>query len=107
MSSKEIADLLGLRHDSVKRAIERLADKGIYAFPPLGEKVLTGGRPSQDYRCDKRTSMIVVAQLSPEATARIVDRWQELEAQGKPARATNSQKYPERDPGKYPTAERG
>ncbi len=25
--------------------------------------------------------MIVVAQLSPEATARIVDRWQELEAE--------------------------
>ena len=34
----------------------------------------------------KRDSIVVVAQLSPEFTARLVDRWQELEAQvAKPA----------------------
>jgi phage regulator Rha-like protein len=35
-------------------------------------------RSQKVYLCDKRTSMIVVAQLCPEATAKFVDRWQEL-----------------------------
>ncbi len=109
MSSKEIADLLDKRHDKVKQSIERLADNGIFAIPPMGETPTPGGgRPMGYYLCDKRTSMITVAQLSPEATARIVDRWQELEAAvaSQPEQPT-SQKYPERDPGKFPTAERG
>ncbi|WP_299933694.1 Rha family transcriptional regulator [uncultured Pelagimonas sp.] len=84
MSSKEIADLLELRHDNVKRTIKTLADKGVFDLPQTEEhQIETGhGRKHtiQVYLCDKRTSMIVVAQLSPEATARIVDRWQELEA---------------------------
>ena len=33
------------------------------------------------YQFDKRSSLIVVAQLLPQFTARIVDRWQELKAQ--------------------------
>jgi phage regulator Rha-like protein len=33
------------------------------------------------YVVNKRDSYVVVAQLSPEFTARLVDRWQELEAQ--------------------------
>ena len=33
------------------------------------------------YQLDKRSSLIVVAQLSPQFTARIVDRWQEIKAQ--------------------------
>lgn len=45
------------------------------------------GRPraTQVYQLGKRDSLIVVAQLCPEFTARIVDRWQELEAQAAPA----------------------
>jgi phage regulator Rha-like protein len=83
MSSKEISDLLGNRHDKVKQSIERLADKGIFELPPMGEHQTetSHGRKHtvEVYLCDKRTSMIVVAQLCPEATAKIVDRWQELE----------------------------
>lgn len=48
----------------------------------------TMGRPrtTSVYQLDKRSSLIVVAQLSPEFTARIIDRWQELEDQvSKPA----------------------
>ena len=44
----------------------------------------TGGRrtyTTSAYRLEKRDSFVVVAQLSPEFTARLVDRWQELEAQ--------------------------
>ena len=83
MSSQEISDLVGARHDSVKRSIERLAEQGIITLPPTVEKA-TGGRPSIEYvfsgEKGKRDSIIVVAQLSPEFTARLVDRWQELEA---------------------------
>ena len=41
------------------------------------------------YQLDKRSSLIVVAQLSPQFTARIVDRWQELKAQVAQQPATN------------------
>lgn len=52
--------------------------------PQIEEKP-TAGRPSTFYvftgEQGKRDSIIVVAQLCPEFTARLVDRWQELEAQ--------------------------
>jgi len=79
MSSREIAQLVKTRHDTVKRTIERLAERGVITLPPLAEKPSTGGRPSSEYRVGKRDSYVIVAQLSPEFTARLVDRWQELE----------------------------
>ncbi|PHM53451.1 DNA-binding protein [Xenorhabdus hominickii] len=82
MSSIEIAELVDSRHDNVKRAIERLAKRGVITSPPLEEKP-TVGRPVTCFMFSgeqgKRDSIIVVAQLSPEFTARLVDRWQELE----------------------------
>lgn len=85
MSSREIADLVECRHDSVKRAIERCAEKRAIAIPPAVEYLDALGRGGQfEYELDKRSSMIVVAQLSPEYTAAIVDRWQELEAKQAP-----------------------
>ena len=84
MTSREIADLVDSRHDKVKQSIERLAERGAITLPPLGEKP-TAGRPVSEYiftgEKGKRDSIIVVAQLSPEFTARLVDRWQELESQ--------------------------
>jgi phage antirepressor YoqD-like protein len=82
MSSREIADLVESRHDSVKRTIERLVESGIISKPPSvdGEKS-ANGVTEKIYQIGKRDSYIVVAQLSPEFTARLVDRWQELEEQ--------------------------
>ncbi len=85
MSSREIAELLESRHDKVKQSMERLSEKGVITFTPVGEKS-SGGRPGTVYHVNKRDSYVVVAQLSPEFTARLVDRWQELEA-GQPAPA--------------------
>lgn len=88
MTSLEIAELVESRHDSVRRTIERLAEKGVITLPPSVGKP-TAGRPSLEYifsgEKGKRDSIIVVAQLSPEFTARLVDRWQELESQQVPA----------------------
>jgi len=81
MSSREIAELLECRHDNVKRTVRRLADRGVIGAPPLEEYLDSLGRKAVEYLLDKRSSYIVVAQLSPEFTARVVDRWQELEAE--------------------------
>lgn len=84
ITSAEIAELVGSRHDHVKTSIERLANQGVITFPASREKPSTGGRPGSEYvftgEQGKRDSIVVVAQLSPEFTARLVDRWQELES---------------------------
>jgi len=80
MSSREIAELVEKRHDNVKRTIESLVSSCVISKPQIedGGKA-ANGVIEQLYMLDKRSSLIVVAQLSPEFTARIVDRWQELE----------------------------
>lgn len=84
MTSNDIAELVEKRHDNVKRTIESLVERGTIASPQIEEKP-TAGRPVSVYVFEgeqgKRDSIIIVAQLSPEFTARLVDRWQELESQ--------------------------
>lgn len=88
MTSREIAELVEVRHDNVKRTIERCAESGVFDIPQIEEYLDSLGRGGQkEYILDKRSSMIVVAQLSPEFTARLYDRWQELEAQVKKLQA--------------------
>lgn len=86
MSSREISDLVEKRHDNVKRTIETLIEQGVIASPQIEEKA-TAGRPATEYvfagEQGKRDSIVVVAQLSPQFTARLVDRWQELEQASK------------------------
>lgn len=82
MSSKEMAELTEKRHDSVKRTIDSLAANGVISYPQSvdGEKA-ANGVIEKLYLIGKRDTYIIVAQLSPEFTARLVDRWQELETQ--------------------------
>ncbi|WP_455154540.1 phage antirepressor KilAC domain-containing protein [Cupriavidus campinensis] len=87
MTSQEIAELVEKRHDNVKRTIEALANQGVIARPQIEDMREAGGNnrtyTTQQYvftgERGKRDSIVVVAQLSPEFTARLVDRWQELE----------------------------
>jgi phage antirepressor YoqD-like protein/phage regulator Rha-like protein len=81
MSSREIAGLTGKRHDNVKRTIDSLVSDKVITFPQVEENSGILGRPGTHYLIGKRDSFVVVAQLSPEFTARLVDRWQELEEQ--------------------------
>lgn len=82
MTSQEIAELVEKRHDNVKRTIESLVNQGVIESPQV-EEIPTATRPAAVYvftgERGKRDSIVVVAQLSPEFTARLVDRWQELE----------------------------
>jgi phage regulator Rha-like protein len=83
MSSREIAELVESRHDNVKRTIETLAERGVITLPQSEEVSNPGHGPRliTVYHLGKRDSYVVVAQLSPEFTGRLVDRWQQLEAQ--------------------------
>ncbi len=89
MTSDEISELVGSRHDKVKQSIERLAERRIIQLPPMGISENINGlgltQKSKHYLFEgeqgKRDSIIVVAQLCPEFTARLVDRWRELEEQ--------------------------
>lgn len=96
MSSGEIAELVGSRHDNVRVSIERLADAGVIQLPAMQEvknnQSLSPNNKSKVYvfsgEQGKRDSIIVVAQLCPEFTAKIVDRWLELEKLNKKPRST-------------------
>lgn len=87
MTSQEIADLVQVRHDNVKRSVERLAESGVITLPPMEETSFLNsiGRTqhSQVYAFigeqGKRDTMIIVAQLSPQFLGTVVDRWLELE----------------------------
>ncbi|MBS6740797.1 MAG: phage antirepressor KilAC domain-containing protein [Enterobacteriaceae bacterium] len=80
MSSREIADLVESRHADVCRTIERLMAGGIIqGSAPTAYTHPQNGQSYKEYLVGKRDSYVIVAQLSPEFTARLVDRWQELE----------------------------
>lgn len=87
MNSFEIATLVEKRHDNVKRTIESLAEAGVIQLPKIEEvkreQLLSPNNKSSVYvftgEIGKRDSIVVVARLSPEFTARIIDRWLELE----------------------------
>lgn len=88
MTSQQIADLVETRHSLVKQSIDRLVARDIIIQPPLvnGIKAANGVTPTHyvfSGEKGKRDSLIVVAQLSPEFTGAIVDRWIELERQVK------------------------
>ena len=81
MSSREIAELVEKRHDNVKRTIDTLAESAVISHPQIEDGGKSGnGIVEKLYLVGKRDSYIIVAQLSPEFTARLVDRWEELEA---------------------------
>lgn len=85
MTSQEIADLVQVRHDNVKRSVERLAESGVIQCPPTEDIKNHQNRDMQVYVFEgeqgKRNTMILVAQLSPQFLGTVVDRWLELEKQ--------------------------
>ena len=90
MNSIQIAELVEKRHDNVKRTIEALIESRVIVRPQI--EVVPNVVNNRIYETDvyvftgeqgKRDSIVVVAQLCPEFTAHLVDRWQELEHQSK------------------------
>lgn len=87
MTSLEISELSNKRHANVRRTIETLAKSGIIQLTQI-EKVendqsLSPNNASLNYvftgAKGKRDTLVVIARLSPEFTAALVDRWEALE----------------------------
>ena len=86
MSSREIAELVESRHSDIVRSIVRLMSNNVISgYAPTAYTHPQNGQTYECYYLNKRDSLVVVAQNCPQFTARIVDRWQELEAQQKPS----------------------
>lgn len=90
MTSKQIAVVVDSRHDSVKRTIERLAtaqfntdgsvkNQAAIIQPPLVDEQFIDSmgrnRTESVYVINERDSYVVVAQLCPIETAKLVDYW--------------------------------
>jgi phage regulator Rha-like protein len=81
MSSREIAELTGKQHSKVNAVIVDLMNKGIAkSATPTQIENSQNGQFYEAYLLDKRDTLVLVARLSPEFTAAIIDRWQELES---------------------------
>ena len=83
MSSREIAELTGKEHKNVIRTVKDLLAAKILDAQIEPLKFEYRGQWFDYYELKKRDSLVLVARLSPEFTAHIVDRWQELEKQVK------------------------
>ncbi len=82
MSSREIAQITESRHSDVCVSIDRLMAKGIIGgYQAMPYTHPQNGQIYHEYHINKRDTYVIVAQLSPAFTARLVDRWQELESQ--------------------------
>lgn len=79
MSSREIADLVGSKHEAVRKSAERLAADQILTSPLATFDYEHRGNIYQEYRFEKRDCLVLVARLSPAFTAAVIDRWQQLE----------------------------
>lgn len=84
MSSREIAELTGKRHDHVMRDIRALLVElhGEEGLPSFGASYINEQNKAQPcFNLPKRESLILVSGYNVKMRAAIIDRWQELEAQ--------------------------
>lgn len=85
MSSREITKLVNSRHSDVCKSIETLISKCVIGgYQPKPYTHPQNGQIYYEYFLNKRDTYILVAQFSPEFTAAVIDRWQELENQQNP-----------------------
>jgi len=82
MSSLEIAELTGKRHDHVMADIRKMLDDLELQYPEFSGHYKDGrGRTQDCFYLPKRESLILVSGYSAVLRARIIDRWQQLESQ--------------------------
>lgn len=81
MSSREIAELTNKEHKNVLRVIRELISAQLLDAQIEPLKFEYRNQWFDYYELNKRDSLVIVARLSPEFMAFVVDRWQELEEQ--------------------------
>ena len=81
MSSREMAALCDKQHDNTLRLIRSLIERGLLKnTTPHNYIHEQNGQQYIEFLSDQRDSLVIVARLSPEFTAAVIDRWQALEA---------------------------
>ncbi|MEO4013014.1 phage regulatory protein/antirepressor Ant [Pseudomonas rossensis] len=80
MSSLEIAELTGKRHDNVRADIKKMAEELSLKIQEKFE-ASSGGRRSKAYVMERREVDILLTGYSTAMRAAVIDRWRELEAQ--------------------------
>lgn len=87
MSSREIADLCEKEHRHVLRDIREMLVQlhGEDGLPRFGHSYLNAqNKPQPEFLLPKRETLILVSGYRLDIRAKIIDRWQELEAQAQP-----------------------
>jgi len=80
MSSREIADLTGKRHDNVMADIRSMLDQLGQTSPEFsGHLPDSYGRPQAVFHLPKDLTLTLISGYSVPMRHRIVTRWQELE----------------------------
>lgn len=82
MGTREIAGMLGARHADIIKSVCRLHDAGAICHDttlPFREFKTERGNTYIEYMLNKLDSITLVAQNSPQFTAALVKRWDELE----------------------------
>lgn len=82
MSSREIAELAGKRHDNVIRDIRNMEpawEKATALKFEVSEYVDSTGRKLPEYQLDKREVLYVATKWNDETRAKLILRWEELE----------------------------
>ena len=80
MSSLEIAELTGKRHDHVMNDIRKMLEELEVLTPVFSGMRKVRGKEYEVFNLPKRETLILVSGYSVSMRASIIDRWQELEA---------------------------
>lgn len=80
ITSMQIADLVGSRHDNVRRTIDSLVSKSIVKCTAAEDIKGYRNKTTKVYALTERDSYIVVAQISPKFCAKLVDEWMKLKS---------------------------
>lgn len=84
MTSREIAELTGSSHDNVLKTIRKLVSEGVVSGNETLYRHEQNGQEYPQFLLTFRDTMVVMTGYSAELRARVIDRWQELEAQHAP-----------------------
>ena len=83
MTLKEITDLLDVRHNNAMKTVEKMVlEPSFGATTKIPYKLLRNNAEFtiQTYQLDKRQSIAVASRLNTALLMKVIDRWQELEA---------------------------
>jgi phage antirepressor YoqD-like protein len=80
MSSREISSVTGAPHESVLKTVRRLIAEGIVSGNETPYQHPQNGQCYTEFWLSFRDTMVVASGYSAELRARIIDRWQALEA---------------------------